>query len=101
QSRPGMIAPFVWTLPWLLPLAAVIVRARRSHSLADAPDVLPPNAPHVSVVIPARNERRNIALCAARCDRRRRPLDRRHGRHGARDRTRRRAASRHRRPAAR
>ncbi|HWH51857.1 MAG TPA: glycosyltransferase family 2 protein [Gemmatimonadaceae bacterium] len=58
-----MIAPFVWTLPWLLPLAAVIVRARRSRSLADAPDVLPPNAPHVSVVIPARNERRNIERC--------------------------------------
>ncbi|MFI5229349.1 MAG: glycosyltransferase [Gemmatimonadales bacterium] len=58
-----MIAPLLWTLPWLLPLAAVIVRARRSHSLAELPDTLPANAPLVSVVIPARNEQRNIARC--------------------------------------
>ena len=58
-----MIAPLLWTLPWLLPLAAVIVRARHSRSLADSADTLPPNAPRVSVVIPARNERRNIERC--------------------------------------
>jgi chlorobactene glucosyltransferase len=58
-----MIAPLVWTLPWLLPLAAVIVRARRSRSLADVPDAVPPDAGQVSVVIPARNERRNIERC--------------------------------------
>src|SRR6185437_2094545 len=58
-----MIAPLAWTLPWLLPLAAVMVRARRSRSLADSPDTVQSNAPCLSVVIPARNERRNIERC--------------------------------------
>jgi chlorobactene glucosyltransferase len=56
-------APILWTLPWIVPPAVALVRSRNSRSLdnvsADAPD--PP--PVVSVIIPARNERRNVERC--------------------------------------
>jgi chlorobactene glucosyltransferase len=40
------------------------MRAKRSRSLDDISAVAPSDAPFVSVVIPARNERRNIERCA-------------------------------------
>jgi chlorobactene glucosyltransferase len=58
------LAPVLWSLPWILPPAIVIVRARHSLSLDDVPDSPPPDAPLVSIVIPARNESRNIDRCA-------------------------------------
>jgi chlorobactene glucosyltransferase len=57
------IAPFLWSLPWVLPPAIVVFRARHSLSLDDVPDAPPPDAPRVSIVIPARNESRNIERC--------------------------------------
>ena len=50
-------------LPWLLGPLLMIWRARGSHSLADEPDEIPPAAPLVSVIVPARNEAHNIERC--------------------------------------
>lgn len=57
------LAPVLWSLPWVVPPAVVIFRARHSLSLDDVPAATPSDAPRVSVVIPARNERRNIERC--------------------------------------
>ena len=57
------LGPILWSLPWVLPLAVVILRARHSLSLDDIPDSPPPDPPKVSVIIPARNESRNIERC--------------------------------------
>ena len=56
-------APLLWTLPWIVPPLVVLVRGRRSRSLGDVSAEPPRDAPLVSVVIPARNERRNIERC--------------------------------------
>jgi len=58
------LTPILWSLPWVLPPAVVLFRARHSLSLSDVPDAPPPDAPRVSVVVPARNESRNIERCA-------------------------------------
>jgi chlorobactene glucosyltransferase len=58
------LAPVLWTLPWVLPALAVTLRARRSRWLDDVSPSVPPDAPPISVIIPARNERRNIERCA-------------------------------------
>lgn len=58
------LTPILWSLPWVLPPAVVLLRARHSLSLGDVSDTPPPGAPRVSVVIPARNESRNIERCA-------------------------------------
>ncbi len=50
-------------LPWVLAPLVVVLRARNSRSLDDWSDVVPPPVPRVSVVIPARNEARNIERC--------------------------------------
>ena len=57
------LAPILWSLPWVLPPAVVIVRARHSLSLGDISETPAPDAPRVSIVIPARNESRNIERC--------------------------------------
>ncbi|HEY6829408.1 MAG TPA: glycosyltransferase family 2 protein [Gemmatimonadaceae bacterium] len=57
------LAPILWSLPWVIPPAVVIFRARHSLSLDDVSDAPPPDAPRVSIVIPARNESRNIERC--------------------------------------
>lgn len=52
-----------WSLPWVIPPIVVLIRARNSRSLDDiSADVAPP-APFVSVIIPARNEQRNVEQC--------------------------------------
>jgi chlorobactene glucosyltransferase len=51
------------TLPWVVAPLIVVLRARHSRSLDDWSDVVPPPLPRVSVVIPARNEARNIERC--------------------------------------
>jgi chlorobactene glucosyltransferase len=53
----------VWSLPWIVPPIVVIVRSLKSRSLDDAPAEIGPNPPLVSVIIPARNEARNIERC--------------------------------------
>lgn len=50
-------------LPWALVPLAVAWRARDSRSIADEPADAPPDAPAVSVIIPARDEARNIGRC--------------------------------------
>jgi chlorobactene glucosyltransferase len=60
----GVVVPLLSSLPWTLPPIVAALRARRSCSLDDVPADVPGDAPFVSVVIPARNERRNIERCA-------------------------------------
>jgi chlorobactene glucosyltransferase len=54
----------LWSLPWTVPPVVALWRATRSRSLAEVAADAPADAPLVSVVIPARNERRNIERCA-------------------------------------
>jgi len=49
--------------PWLAAPAVVWWRARGSRSLDEEPDSAPPDAPLVSVIVPARDEAPNIARC--------------------------------------
>jgi chlorobactene glucosyltransferase len=49
--------------PWIVAPAVSMWRIRRSRDLAEVPADAPPDAPLVSVVIPARNERHNIETC--------------------------------------
>lgn len=58
------LAPILWSLPWVLLMVIVIVRAQHSLSLDDVSDSPPTDAPLVSIIIPARNESRNIERCA-------------------------------------
>ena len=49
--------------PWVLLPPLVMWRVAHSRSLADERDALPDTSPLVSVVVPARNEARNIERC--------------------------------------
>ena len=60
----GVVGPLLWTLPWTLPPIVAVMRGRRSRSLDDISREPPVDAPFVSIIIPARNERRNIERCA-------------------------------------
>jgi chlorobactene glucosyltransferase len=53
----------LWSLPFVLPPMVAVLRARRSRSIDEFSADVAPAAPLVSVVIPARNERRNIERC--------------------------------------
>lgn len=57
------LAPLLWTIPFTLPPLAALVRVTHSRSLDEVPADAPADAPLVSVIIPARNERRNIERC--------------------------------------
>ncbi len=57
------LAPVLWSLPWVLPLVVTLLRARNSRWLDDVSAEVRSDAPLVSVIIPARNERRNIERC--------------------------------------
>jgi cellulose synthase/poly-beta-1,6-N-acetylglucosamine synthase-like glycosyltransferase len=59
----AVAAPLLWTLPWIVPPVVAIVRSLNSRSLDDVSPDAPPASPLVSVIIPARNERRNIERC--------------------------------------
>ena len=50
-------------LPWILVPLVTAIRVRHSRSLADERGAPPENPPRISVVIPARNEARNIRRC--------------------------------------
>lgn len=52
-------------LPWLLPLAALPILARRRHRLRDYPPRGADFVPSVTAIVPARNEVSNIGACAA------------------------------------
>jgi len=55
--------PFAAAAPWLAVPLITLVRLRDSPSLEDVPATPSLDAPLISVVIPARNEARNIARC--------------------------------------
>jgi chlorobactene glucosyltransferase len=55
--------PVLLAVPWLAAPVVTLLRARRSRSLSAESPVAPPDAPLVSIVIPARNEARGIARC--------------------------------------
>ena len=57
------VTPLLWTLPWVVPLAVALWRASHSRSLDDVSDDTTGDTALVSVIIPARNERRNIERC--------------------------------------
>ena len=58
----SLLAPALWSLPWVLPPTVAIVRAFHSRHLDEfSPDVADP--PLVSVIVPARNEAKNIERC--------------------------------------
>lgn len=57
------LAPWIDALPWIVLPILVIARASRSRSLDDEPATVPAGAPSVSVVVPARDEARNIGRC--------------------------------------
>jgi Glycosyltransferases, probably involved in cell wall biogenesis len=55
----------LWSLPWIVPPIVAAIRSRRSRSLDDvSPEITDP-APLVSIIVPARNERRNIERCVS------------------------------------
>lgn len=58
-----LVAPVLWSLPFVLPPIVALARSTHSRSLADVTDAVPDGAPLVSVVVPARNEARNIERC--------------------------------------
>lgn len=59
---PGLVAALA-SLPWVVPPAAALLRARHTRSLKDYDVAAPDPAPLVSVIVPARDERRNIERC--------------------------------------
>ncbi|MGH7654548.1 MAG: glycosyltransferase [Gemmatimonadaceae bacterium] len=58
-----MMAVALAALPWLLVPAVILWRARDTKSLADYSALAPDDAPLVSVIVPARNEARNVDAC--------------------------------------
>lgn len=59
----SVTAPLLWTLPFVVSSIVVLVRARHSRAIEDIPADIAADAPLVSVIVPARNERRNIERC--------------------------------------
>ncbi|HMG71464.1 MAG TPA: glycosyltransferase family 2 protein [Gemmatimonadaceae bacterium] len=57
------LAPYLWSLPWIIPPVFTWFRVRNSRSLDDESDIPPESPPLVSVIVPARNEAHNIAPC--------------------------------------
>jgi glycosyltransferase involved in cell wall biosynthesis len=57
------LVAILWSLPWIIPPLVTYLRLRHSRSLDDESDAIPPNAPLVTVIVPARNEAHNIARC--------------------------------------
>lgn len=55
--------PVLAALPWIAQPLAMLWRVRGSRTLDAESDIAPPDAPLVSVIIPARNEAHNIEAC--------------------------------------
>jgi chlorobactene glucosyltransferase len=53
----------LWSLPWIIPPLVTYLRLRNSRSIDEESDAPPADAPLVSIIVPARNEARNIARC--------------------------------------
>ena len=60
-----LISPLVLlaAAPWVLLPPLAMLRVVRSRSLAEDSPTLPPSTPLVSIIVPARNEARNIGRC--------------------------------------
>jgi chlorobactene glucosyltransferase len=58
-----LAAPIAWSLPWVVGPIAAVVRSLHSRWLDDESAEPPAPAPLVSVIVPARNEKRNIERC--------------------------------------
>ncbi len=61
----SILFPVLLASPWLAAPVITAIRARRSRSLDDEPAGSAPDPPVVSLVIPARNEARNIHRCVS------------------------------------
>jgi chlorobactene glucosyltransferase len=59
----SIVAGLLAAAPWILGPAVTIWRVRRSRDLADVSPDVAADAPLVSIIIPARDERRNIESC--------------------------------------
>src|ERR1043165_9852606 len=59
----SIAAPILWSLPWVAAPVIALLRARHSRWLDDVSPDAPSNPPLVSVIVPARNEARNIERC--------------------------------------
>ena len=59
----GILPAILWSSPWIVPPLVTYIRLRHSRSLDDESDIPPTPAPLVSVIVPARDEARNIAGC--------------------------------------
>lgn len=57
------LGAIAWAIPWLIAPLVIAIRARQSHSLDEESATPPAPAPLASVIIPARNEARNIGDC--------------------------------------
>jgi chlorobactene glucosyltransferase len=60
---PGLLAGALFALPWVLVPAIGAWRSSVSTSLDDEPVSVPGDAPLVTVIVPARDEARNIGRC--------------------------------------
>ncbi len=59
----ALIAPLLWSAPWIIPPLVTYIRLRHSRSLDEESDSIPSDPPLVTVIVPARNEAHNIARC--------------------------------------
>jgi chlorobactene glucosyltransferase len=59
----SLLTAVVASAPWLLLPPIALLRATRSRSLNDESESAPVPAPRISVIVPARNERRHIEHC--------------------------------------
>lgn len=59
----GLLASALLALPWLLATPVLAWRWRNPATLDDASPSPPPDAPPVSVIVPARNEAANVERC--------------------------------------
>ena len=62
-SRVTSLLAIALAAPWVIVPIVTAVRARHSRSLDEESDDAPADAPLVSIVVPARNEARNIERC--------------------------------------
>jgi chlorobactene glucosyltransferase len=56
-------APLLAAAPWLAAILVVLWRVSRTRHLSQYGDTPPPDAPRLSVIVPARDEASNIARC--------------------------------------
>jgi chlorobactene glucosyltransferase len=56
-------APVLAAAPWLAAMLVVLWRVSQSRHLNEYPAIPPPDAPPLSVIVPARDEAANIARC--------------------------------------